>query len=91
MIYYCKDCDEFFDEDDAYLEDVGFWSNFWGHDVYKEEYDMKCPYCHRDNFEEAQTCDKCGEYFRPDELDDDCLCEDCRENKENKNNGRNKS
>lgn len=81
MVYYCENCDEVFDEDDADLKDVGFWSNFWGHDVYKEEYEIQCPYCHNKHLQEAEQCEMCKEYFSPDKLDEDDLCKDCREDK----------
>ena len=85
MMYYCKNCEELFDKEDAHYEDCGFWCEFWGHDVYKEEYEMQCPYCRSERIEKAYTCDGCGEYFRPYELDGDDLCECCREDKGEEN------
>ena len=79
MMYYCENCDELFDEEDAHYEDCGFYTEVWGHQEYQEFWELQCPYCRSTELEEATTCSCCGEYFKPNELDDDCLCEDCRQ------------
>ena len=85
MMYYCKDCGELFDEDDIVEEDESFPVEYWGSIVTCPCYSSHCPYCNSNDIEEAPKCDKCGEYFSPDDLDEDGLCEDCREeNKEEK-------
>ena len=37
-----------------------------------------CPCCKGD-YEEAYMCERCGDYFTLDELDENHLCEVCRE------------
>ena len=71
MTYYCYECDEFFEEEDAttrlaVLED----------DVPRGELVMCCPYCGGREFEEAYKCLMCGESIRPEETD---FCPDCIE------------
>lgn len=78
---YCKDCGEIFDEEEAYYEDCGFDTEVWGHNEYQKAWEMKCPYCYSTNYGEVSYCDECDEPFPPDELDDDNLCECCREDK----------
>ena len=87
MMYYCERCKELFDEEEAHYEDCGFWCEFWGHDVYNEAYEMQCPHCRGTDFEEAPMCDVCREYFTPDELDENDLCECCREERGEEDDG----
>ena len=37
-----------------------------------------CPFCEGD-YEEAEKCDECGEWFATFELNENHLCEECRE------------
>lgn len=80
-VKYCKHCGAIFDEEDADLVDVGFWCEFWGHDVYNKEYELHCPDCGSEDIDDAEECEECRDYFTPDELDEDGLCPCCHEDK----------
>ena len=71
MTYYCYECDDFFEEEEAavrraVLED----------DVPMGSMVMCCPYCGGREIEEASKCLKCGRPLRPEEQD---FCPDCVE------------
>lgn len=80
-VKYCKDCKAVFDEEDANVRDCGFYTEFWGRQVYKKEEKIECPDCNSTDIDDAQKCRNCGEYFPPDELDEDGLCPCCIEDK----------
>ena len=74
----CLECGNVFDDDE-----ISYWSEsrgeFWGEPCSEEM--SGCPYCGGD-YEDAYECEECGEYFTLDELDENHLCEDCREDDE---------
>lgn len=77
--YYCVDCGELFDECEAeahVVEEVHWWLP----DRPTERlYFIACPYCHSEDIEECPTCEECGAWFHPDDLNEDGLCPDCAE------------
>lgn len=58
----CLHCHNTFDEDEVLTWEEGHGFN-WGP---KEKF-SSCPFCGGD-YEEAEICDKCGEYYLEDEL-----------------------
>lgn len=76
----CLECGKTFEEDEIkhWKEDRG---EFWGFPSYENM--SGCPHCQGD-YEEAYECENCGKYFTLDELDENYLCEDCREDEEEK-------
>ena len=64
-------------------DEIAHWresrGEFWGSPAYETM--SGCPRCQGD-YEEAYECENCGKYFTLDELDENYLCEDCRENEE---------
>ena len=84
--YYCKDCGELFPEYDIERKtetEVHWWLDDKPVQTLYYEY---CPYCHSDDIAECPTCDECGEYYTPDELDENGLCAECREEADNQDN-----
>lgn len=79
MKYYCEDCGEVFDEDEIELRVNGEWLEYWGSRVYREVNTSLCPHCGSESIQEASYCDKCGEAYPPENLDENNLCEDCKE------------
>lgn len=73
-MYICKNCGRDFEEPDVVYETHGF-------DYGPYEKWLVCPSCHDSNFEEAEQCDGCGEYFAKSDLTDG-LCDDCYEEEE---------
>ena len=79
MRYYCNNCERDFDEED--LVPVMQWDGegvMGGYHVVESE----CPYCgSTDDWEEAEECDYCGEYFGEEtgliSALDMKLCKDC--------------
>lgn len=71
----CCECGKVFEDGEVarWREDRG---EFWGFKSYETM--TGCPSC-RGEYEEAEMCENCGEYFFEDELDENHLCEDCRE------------
>jgi hypothetical protein len=71
----CLECGKVFEdyEVDHWREGRG---EFWGVPVTVDV--SGCPWC-RGVCEEAHECESCGKYFTLDELDENHLCEDCRE------------
>lgn len=77
--YYCENCKELFPDYDVECkteEDVHWWLDDKPSQTF---YFYYCPYCHSEDIAEAPTCEECGDWFLPDELDDDGLCANCRE------------
>ena len=74
----CLECGEVFEDDEVeqWKESRG---EFWG--VVAYETVSGCPACGGD-YEEAYECESCGNYFTLDELDENYLCEVCREDEE---------
>lgn len=74
----CLECGKVFEDDE-----IAYWQEsrgeFWGFPAYESM--SGCPDCHG-GYEEAYQCENCGKYFTKDELDENCLCEDCREDEE---------
>ena len=74
----CLECGKVFEDDE-----IAHWQEsrgeFWGSPAYETM--SGCPHCQGD-YEEAYECEECGQYFTLDELDENCLCEDCREDEE---------
>lgn len=72
----CLECGNVFDDDE-----ISYWSEsrgeFWGEPCSEEM--SGCPHCGSGDYEDAYECEECGEYFTLDELDENHLCEDCRE------------
>ena len=72
MTYYCNNCKDVFDADDARLirtsNRVGDWI--------KVDEDYVCPHCGSCDYSEAVECKSCGEYI-PEECAYDGYCEDC--------------
>lgn len=71
--YYCQSCQKLIDDDDlkTVCERVG---EYMGQDAY-ETYSV-CPHCGSIEIEEAERCEKCGEYVAPEELIGG-VCLDC--------------
>lgn len=80
-VKYCKDCGCIFDEEDANIEDCGFYTEVWGHQEYQVFDVLRCPDCNSDEIDDAEKCEECGDYFSPDELDEDGYCPYCHEDK----------
>jgi DNA-directed RNA polymerase subunit RPC12/RpoP len=74
----CLECGKTFEDDEieCWQESRG---EFWGEPAYENM--SGCPHC-GGAYEEAYECENCGEYFTLDELDENHLCEDCREDEE---------
>ena len=71
----CVDCGHVFRD-----SELAYWSEgrgeYWGASC--SEMMSGCPKCHGD-YEEAKICESCGQYFTLEELDENHLCEGCRE------------
>lgn len=78
MIKYCKQCKAVFDEEDTKIEDDSFSTEVWGHQQTIPLKFYRCPDCGSEDIDNAQQCERCHDYFPPDELDDS-LCECCKE------------
>ena len=72
MKYYCYECDEFFEEEDAASRPA-----MLGDHAIRGTSVMCCPYCGGTDFEEAKKCLRCGEPMKPEESGD--FCKDCIE------------
>jgi hypothetical protein len=71
--FICSECGEIFNENE-----FATWSEsrgeYWGAPCSEEM--SGCPYCHSDAYEEAEKCEKCGEYYNKYDLTDG-YCDDC--------------
>ena len=86
-MYYCENCREEFDEPRIEKTTYEDFYEIGAEFPNKTEMNLeKCPYCGSDEFEEMETCDKCGEYcLECDLVDTDemvgggigYLCPDC--------------
>ena len=72
MTYYCNDCKQVFDADDARRIDASFRAGDW----IKEEYECVCPHCGSDDYSEAVECLMCGEYLSIEDAYDG-YCAEC--------------
>ena len=72
MTYYCNDCKQVFDADDARRIDASFRAGDW----IKEEYEHVCPRCGSKHYSEAVKCNASGEYV-PEEESYAGYCENC--------------
>ena len=74
----CLECEKVFED-----EEIAYWQEsrgeFWGEPAYESM--SGCPHC-RGDYDEAIKCDACGQYFTLNELDENHLCEECREDTE---------
>ncbi len=70
-MFYCNDCKHEFSEpkviETTYEEYYGVSDKFIDNHKMSLE---KCPHCGSDNIEEMKECDRCGEFFREDDLTD---------------------
>lgn len=57
-MFVCKDCGEKFEEPIERVDDLGIPDEV--RHGYVERYGV-CPYCESEDFEEAETCDICGD------------------------------
>ena len=86
-MYYCNDCKSEFEE--LKMEKTTFEDFYGVSNLFPTSHECtlkSCPHCGSDDFEEMETCDRCGEYI-PSELLIDTeeyvgggigyLCEDC--------------
>ena len=71
-MYKCRRCGEVFEEDEI-RESVTYhpWRDGEADEVFEE-----CPYCGDGDFDEAEQCEECGEWFLRDELHDG-RCDEC--------------
>ena len=72
----CLECGKVFDYDE-----IARWEETHGLDTPPYEKMSGCPRCYG-AYDEAYECENCGKYFTKDELDENHLCEDCREDDE---------
>lgn len=70
--YICPICKEVIYEEELYCK---IHSATWYEPACYER--RTC--CYGTDYEEAWQCEECGEWFTREELDDDFLCEYCRE------------
>lgn len=74
----CLECGKVFEDDE-----IAHWresrGEFWGSPAYETM--SGCPHC-EGAYEEAHECEGCGEHFTLDELDENHLCEYCREDED---------
>lgn len=76
-MYYCKDCGEVFSEPETKTET--WYEEVWGAMQPFSETICKCPHCGSEDIDDAVSCDNCGEYFNPNDLDENCYCKACAE------------
>ena len=72
MTYYCNNCKDVFDADDARRIDASFRAGDW----IKEEYEYVCPHCGSCDYDEAVECSDCGKYVLKEESFGG-YCEEC--------------
>lgn len=78
-LWYCKECSACFtDEDVAWTCEEE--QHTWLDDCPVERFYFRhCPVCGSEDIEECPECEECGGQFHPDDLDENGLCQDCRE------------
>ena len=69
-MYICNDCERTFSECGTYEEHHPYGMGTASETFYC------CPYCKSDDFQEAERCERCGEYVA--ELEDG-MCDVCHE------------
>lgn len=69
MMFYCNECDEFFEELEKVEETIGEYCGQPATEIY-----CVCPMCRESNFEKATRCEICGNWAKPYEY-----CETCQE------------
>lgn len=86
-MYYCEDCKNEFDEPE--IEKTTYEDFYEIASMFPNKNEMileKCPHCGSENIEDMETCDKCGEFCRYEDLIDSerkagggigFLCPDC--------------
>lgn len=74
MTFKCLDCGHIFEEGEE-----ARWEETHGLDTPPYEKFTGCPLCYGE-YEETTPCKCCGSEHLPCELDEDGLCEECREN-----------
>lgn len=86
-MYYCEYCKNEFDT--PKIEKTTYEEYYGVDDKFADKHEMlleKCPHCNSEEFEEMETCDRCGEFCRYDDLVDSegkagggmgLLCPDC--------------
>ena len=77
QMYICMDCGTVFDE-----ENSGCYTEYYGEGVMRGPvHYMVCPKCKSDDYNEAQECCACGEYYDSENdmihVDDCWYCEKC--------------
>ena len=74
-MFICLECGKTFEEGEVarWREDRG---EFWGFPCSEEV--TGCPFC-EGAYDEADECAECGKYFAKSDLDENHLCEDCRD------------
>ena len=73
-MWYCNDCESFFDHTVKIYESPVDESRRWGRLIFG------CPHCRSDNYEKAYRCDLCGEYVVEDYVklkDGTVACNNC--------------
>lgn len=65
----CKDCGQTFEEEEVVVkkEHMG---EFWGAEAYEER--CYCPHCGSSEFDEAEQCKICGEWFMQERWEEEC-------------------
>ena len=66
IMYVCNDCGHVFEHP----------ANRYNMAVSVEDEDAQCPSCGSDDFDNAEQCEKCGEWFASKDMDY-CLCKKC--------------
>lgn len=66
-MFYCKDCDTFFNEPNLRL--------YQDKDIWHQSYISVCPFCKSDDITEAVKCAKCSEYVA--EIEENGMCIKC--------------
>lgn len=76
--YHCPECDGLMDEFEATCLVPEIHTELDGSPTEMLSM-LRCIYCGYDELEEARFCEGCGELFPESALDENDLCEECRE------------
>lgn len=71
-MFYCDNCDSFFDEPIEEEDFVGYYGSAKAYQSISI-----CPHCHSDSIEEAAECAWCDQPFTEGEINADGLCPIC--------------